>query len=265
MVNVTVKMHNLQELVRKTYLDGTINNVVILFKDNRMKIQAIGIEDEQGIIDNTLTVDVNYPCETMTEGGEVALNLLDDEKKPSFLPKLELFERDDIVQVSTTQTQVNIVRVTPYQALSYDLVDKKFVKTYSETLKVVFGTPIKFIVGDKEKTLSFDASVIVDSQKLKDHGSKVSKIKANCIPLRIKDGKLTTDMKDNSSGLVRDVDGVTTAVGNASSVYEKVLLNIFKMGIGTAVLKFSEGSPLHAHYEHESMTADYLLQVHSEN
>lgn len=257
MVNATVKMHNLQELIRKTYLKGLINNAVILFKDNRMKIEAIGIEDSQGIIDNTLTMDINYPCESMTEMGDVAVNDLGN-----LLGKLELFERDDVVQISTSNNQLVVVRLNPAQTLFYDLADKKFVKTYSTGLKVIFGNPIKLIRADgKEKTITLDSSVVVDAQKLKEHGSKVSKIKGNSVPLKIENGKLTTSMKDDTSGLTRDVEGVTTAIGNASSSYIKELLTIFEQGIGTAVLRFQNNSPLHIHYEHESMTADYLIQV----
>lgn len=265
MVNVTLKMHNLQELIRKTYLEGLINNVVIQFKDNRMKIEAIGIEDEQGTIDNTLTIDVNYPCESMTEGGEVAINLLDDNKKPSFLPKLEIFERDDIVQLYVNNNQLVISRTTPMQVLTYDLVDKKFVKTYSTGLKAIFGTPIKLVKLDgKEKLIAFDSSVVVDAQKLKDHGAKVSKIGAKSIPLKIKDGKLVTELKGETSSLIKEVEGVISAVGNASSIYDKELLTILKMGIGTATLKLSEGSPMHVHFEYESMSCDYLIQVHED-
>lgn len=265
MVNVTLKMHNLQELIRKTYLEGLFNSIVIQFKDNRMKIEAIGIEDEQGIIDNTLTIDINYPTESMTEGGEIAINLLNDDKNPDFLPKLEIFERDDIVQLYVNNNQLVINRVTPMLSLTYDLVDKKFVKTYSTGLKTIFGTPIRLVRLDgKEKLITFDSSVVVDAQKLKDHGAKVSKIGAKSIPLKIKDGKLITELKGETSSLIKEVEGVKLAVGNASSIYDKELLTILKMGIGTAILKLSEGSPLHIHFEHESMSADYLIQVHEE-
>ena len=259
MVKATVKMHNLQELIRKTYLGGLINNAVILFKDNRMKIEAIGIEDEQGVIDQTLTVDVNYPCET-TENGEVALNNIGD-----FLSKLELFERDDIVQISTQNNNLIIGRTTPPQVLTYELADIKFIKTYSTGLKTIFGTPIKLVKLDgKEKIISFDSSVVVDGQKLKEHGAKISKIKALSIPLSIKDGKLITDVKGETSGLMREVDGVTSVVGNASSSYDKELLTIFNHAIGIATLRLSEGSPIHTHFEHEGMTFDALSQVHED-
>lgn len=260
MVNTILKMHNLQELIRKTYLEGKINNAVIQFKDNRMKIEAIGLEDDQGIIDNTLTIDVNYPTDSMTEGGEVAINGLGD-----LLSKLELFERDDIVQLSLTQNQLVISRATPPQVLTFDLADKKFIKTYSTGLKVIFGTPIKLVKLDgKEKLISFDSSVVVDAQKLKEHGAKISKIGATSIPIKIKDGKLITEVKGETSGLTREVEGIVSSTGNASSVYETVILTILKMGIGTATLKLSEGSPIHICFEHESMTANYLVQVREE-
>ena len=259
MVQAIVKMYNLQELIRKTYLNELINNAVILFKDNRMKIEAIGIEDDQGVVDQTLTVDVNYPCET-TENGEVALNNLGD-----FLSKLELFERDDIVQISITNNNLVIGRTTPSQVLSYELADIKFIKTYSTGLKTIFGTPIKLVKLDgKEKLISFDSSVVVDGQKLKEHGAKISKIKALSIPLSIRDGHLITDVKGETSSLMREVEGVTSAVGNASSSYDKELLTIFNHAIGVATLRLSEGSPIHIHFEHETLTCDYLLQVHEE-
>lgn len=259
MVQAIVKMYNLQELIRKTYLNGLVNNAVVQFKDNRMKVEAIGIEDEQGVVDQTLTVDVNYPCET-TENGEVALNNIGD-----FLSKLELFERDDIVQLSVSNNNLVIGRATPSQVLSYELADPKFIKTHSVGLKTIFGTPIRLVKLDgKEKLISFDTTVVVDGQKLKDHASKISKIKAVSIPISAKDGKLITDIKGETSGLVREVEGVTSVVGNASSSFDKELLTIFNHAIGVATLRLSEGSPIHIHYEHESMSADYLLQVHEE-
>ncbi len=253
------KIYALQELIRKTHLNGLINNCVIIFRDGRMKTECVGIEDEQNIIDQTLTVDVNYPCETI-ENGEVALNNLGD-----FLSKLELFERDDIVQISIQNNSLIIGRITPPQVLTYELADIKFIKTYSTGLKTIFGTPIRLVKLDgKEKLISFDSSVVVDGQKLKEHGAKISKIKAISIPLSIKDGKLITDVKGETSGLMREVDGVTSVVGNASSSYDKELLTIFNHAIGIATLRLSEGSPIHIHFEHEGMTFDALLQVHEE-
>lgn len=260
MVQATVKMHNLQELIRKVHLGGLLNNAVILFKDNRMKIEAIGFEDEQGIVDQTITVDVNYPCET-TENGEVAINNLGN-----LLSQLDLFERDDVVQISTSaKNELVVVRTTPPQVLKYDLADIKFIKTYSTGLKTIFGAPIKLVKADgKEKLISFDTTVVVDGQKLKEHGSKISKIGATSVPLSIKNGKLITDVRGETSGLIREVEGVTSAIGNASSIYDKEILTIFKHGIGVATLRLSEGSPVHIHYEYESMTFDALLQVHEE-
>jgi hypothetical protein len=261
MVQTTVKMYNLQELVRKAYLKGLINSAVILFKDNRMKIEAIGFEDEQGIVDQTITVDVNYPTDSMTEGGEVSIGDLGD-----LLSKLELFERDDIVQVATSsKNELIIVRNTPPQTLTYDLADIKFIKTYSTGLKTIFGSPIRLVKLDgKEKHIAFDCTVILDGQKLKEHGSKIEKIKATNIPISAVGGKLVTDMRGETSGLMREVEGVTSVVGSASSSYDKEILTIFNHAIGTATLRLSEGTPIHIHYEHESMTADYLLQVHEE-
>lgn len=260
-VKATVKMYNLQELIRKTHMGGLINDAVIKFQDNRMKIEAIGFEDEQGVVDQTITIDVNYPCET-TENGEVALNLIGD-----LLTKLELFERDDIVQISVSaKNELVVARTTPPQVLLYDLADIKFIKTYSTGLKTIFGAPIKLVKLDgKEKLITFDTTVVVDGQKLKEHGAKISKIEAKSVPLSIRDGKLITDVKGETSGLIREVEGVTSVVGNASSIYDKEILTIFKYAIGMATLRLSEGSPIHIHFEHESMTADYLLQVFEEN
>lgn len=265
-MQATVKMMNLQELVRKVYLEGLINSAVIQFKNNRMTISAVGVEDEQGIVDQTLTIDVSYPCESMTEEGEISISFIDDQKKADFLPKLELFERDDIVSLSVSQNKLVVSRANPPQVLTYDLADKKFVKTYSEGLKTIFGTPIRLLKLDgKEKLISFDSSVVVDAQKLKDHGAKISKINAKSIPLQIKEGKLITNLQGETSSLLREVEGVTSVVGNASSIYSKELLKIIKQGIGTTTLRFSEGSPLHLHYEHESAIMDYLIQVHEES
>ena len=260
MLNATVKMHNLQELIRKTYLGGLITNAVIIFKDNRMKIEAIGIEDKEGIIDNTLTIDVNYPCVTV-EGAEVGINKLGE-----LLSNLEVFERDDEVQVTTTQTHLIITRTSqPPQSMIFELADPKFVKTYSTGLKVIFGNPIKLLRLDgKEKLIEFDSSVVVDAQKLKDHGSKVDKINVKSIPVLIRNGKLITDVKGETSGLIREVDGITSITGNASTVCRKELLIIVKNGIGIATLRYSDGSPMYIHFEHESMTADYLLQIYEE-
>jgi hypothetical protein len=257
-MQVTVKMHNLQELIRKVYLNGLINDAVLIFKDNRMKIEAIGFEDEQGVVDQTLTTDVSYPCEII-EGGEVGIS-----KIGILLSNLELFERDDIIQLSiSAKNELVVSRTTPPQVLTYDIADISFIKTYSTGLKTIFGAPIKLVkIDGKEKLIAFDTMVVVDGQKLKEHGKKVSTIKANSIPISVKDGKLITDMKGETSGLMREVEGVISVSGNASSSYDKEILTIFNHAIGTATLRLSEGSPVHIHYEHESMTADYLLQVH---
>jgi hypothetical protein len=262
MVNVTVKMMNLQELVRKTYLEGTINTAVIQFKDNRMFIEAVGIETEQGIVDGQLMVNVSYPCETMTEAGEIALSFIDDNKKMDILPKLELFERDDIVQLSVTGNELVVTRLNPPQVLTYELIDKKFVKSFSVGRKIVFGTPIKIVkIDGTSKDLVLDSTVVVDAQKLKEHGSKILKFKAKAIPITIKDGKLVTNVKGETSGFIREVDGIISVVGNANSTYNDVILKIFANGIGTATVKMSEGSPIHVSYTHESMTANFLLQI----
>lgn len=257
MVQATVKIYNLQELIRKTHLDRLINNCVIQFKDNRMKTEAVGVEDEQGTVDQTLTLDINYPCETI-ENGEVAINNLKD-----FLSKLELFERNDVVQISTTNNNLVIGRITPPQVLTYELADIKFIKTYSTGLKTIFGTPIRLVKLDgKEKLISFDTTVVVDSQKLKEHASKISKIKAVSIPISVRDNKLVTDIRGETSGLMREVEGVTSVIGNASSSFDKELLTIFNYAIGVTTLRLSEGSPIYIHFEHEGMTFDALLQVH---
>lgn len=268
MVQAVVKMHNLQELIRKINLSGLINSAVIIFsKDNRMKIEAIGFEDEQGIVDATVTADVNYPCESVTEEGTIALNFLNDEKRMDLLPKLELFERDDIVQISTTKNELIVSRASPAQTLTYELASIEFVKSYSAGLKTIFGAPIRLVIkaDGKEKLIAFDTTIVVDGQKLKEHGSKISKINAESVPLSAMNGKVITDLKGATSGLIREVEGVTSVTGNAKSTYVKEILTIFAHAIGTATLRMSEGSPIHIHYEHESMTADYLLQVYDGN
>jgi len=260
MVNVTVKMHNLQELIRKTHLEGLVRDVVVIFSDGRMKIEAIGTQDEQGVVDKAITLCVDYPCESTTESGEIAL-----ENIGTFLSNLELFERDDIVTITSTTKEVYITRISPNQQITYELADKKFIKTYSEGLKTIFGNPIRLIKLDgKEKVIAFDSSVTVDAQKLKEHGAKISKIKAKNVPISIKDGKLNTSVKGEVSGISREVEGVTSATGNASSTFIEGILKILKQGIGTATLRFSEGTPIHVHYEHETMKADYLVQVYTE-
>ena len=260
MINAIVKMYNLQELIRKVYLGGLINNAVIQFKDNIMQIEAIGIEDKEGFVDSSLTTNIKYPCETI-EGGIAGINDLG-----TFLISLETFERDDVVQVNTTESSIIITRSSePPQSINFDLVDIKYVKTYATGQKVVFGTPIRIIRSDgKEKSITFDACAVIDAQKLKDHGAKVDKIEIKNMPMSIKDGKLITVVKAEIVELKREVAGVTSITGTASATYPKNLLTIIKSGIGTVTLKFSEGSPIHVHFEHESITADYLIQIHEE-
>jgi hypothetical protein len=198
----------------------------------------------------------------MTEGGEIALKLIDDNGKVDVLPKLELFERDDVVQLSTLNNELVITRVTTPQTLTYELTDKKFVKTFSVGMKVIFGASIKLVKLDgKEKLITFDSSVIVDAQKLKEHGSKILKFNAKTIPVSIKDGKLVTNVKGTTSGFIREVEGVVSVIGSATSQYSKDLLTIFAHGIGTATIRMSEGSPMYVSFVNESMTANYLIQV----
>lgn len=260
MVNVVAKMHNLQELVRKVYLGGLITNCVIQFKDNRMKIEAIGTEDVNGVIDNTLTMDVDYPCEVI-EAGNIGINLLG-----AFLHSLETFERNDIVQLTVSQNILYISRASqPPMRVDFELADISDIKTYSTGLKVIFGTPIKLVLSNGETNLlTFDSITVMDAQKLKEHASTVEKFDIKYVPLVTKDGKLITNAKGEVSSVIREVDGITSIKGNASANYEKELLTILRLGIGTAMLKFSNGSPLHVHFEHESMTADYLLQAFEE-
>ena len=256
MVNVIVKTHNLQELVRKVHLDGLINNAVIQFKDNRMKIEAIGIEDKEGIIDNTLTIDVNYPCETV-EGGLLGIGDLG-----AFLHGLEQFERDDVIQISSTETVITVTRASPLMSIDFEAADVKFIKTYAMGLKVIFGTPIKIVRADgKEKLFAFDSSITVDAQKLKQHGATISSIPdVKNMQIIVKDGKLSAEAKGTYK-VKRDLEGITTITGNAEEIYSKDIFAILKTGIGVATLKFSKASPIHISYVHESMTADYLLQA----
>lgn len=269
MVNVTVKMYNFQELIRKTHLktqgEGLIQSAVIVLKNKRMNIDAIGFEDSQGTVDQTIMSSVTYPCESVEEEGEIAVDNLGD-----LLSKLELFKRDEIVQIYTNEKNLIITRpiidgTTSSQTLSYELADKNDIKSYPSGIKIVFDNPIvlKNINGN-EKKITFDSFVVVDGQKIKEHGSVISEIKAKSIPLTIKDGKLFTNVKGETSGLDREVEGIISIDGNASSIYDKEFLTILKHAIGVVTLRFSEGSPIHIHFEHESMTADYLLQVNEE-
>ena len=195
----------------------------------------------------------------MVEAGNIGINLLG-----AFLSNLEVFERDDVVQLTVSQNTLYISRASqPPMRIDFELADTSDIKTYSTGLKVIFGTPIKLVLASGEiKLLTFDSTVVVDAQKLKEHASKVAKIDVKSVPLITKDGKLVTDVRGETSGLTREVDGITSIMGNASAEYEKELLTILRLGIGTATLKFSNGSPLHISFEHESMKADYLLALY---
>lgn len=255
MLNITAKMYNLQELVRRTYLEGLINNVVIQFKDNRMKIEAIGTEDEQGVVDQTLTVDVNYPCETK-ENGNIALKSLSD-----VLKALETFQRDDVVQITEMNNKITITRATPLHYIELESADIQYIKTYAQGFKTIFGNPIKLVNNEgKEKVISLDSCAVLDAQRLKEKGSGLSKANPLYVTVSIKDSKLM--LSANGSFLISgEVDGVTSATGNATSAISEKILSIIRHGIGTATIRLSEGSPLHIRYEHESSTADYLVQV----
>ena len=261
MLNVTVKMHNLQELIRKSHLNGLVKDAVISFKDGRMKIEAMGFEDEQHVIDQTLTSEVNYPCETI-ENGDVAIPEIG-----VLLTSLEgQFERDDTVQLSVSaKNQLIISRTTQGTipvTIAYNLTDIQFIKTYPIGIKTTFGVPIKLkMLNGSEKSVSFNATVVVDGQKLKDYAKKVSSVNAVKIPISVIDGKVITEVSGEVLDLSRQMDGVISATGNATSFYDKEMLIIFNHAIGTATLRLSDNSPIHIHFEHELMSADYLLQI----
>ena len=279
MLNSNGKIVVLQEAIKHVHAEGLIHDAVLVFKDNKIVIDALGVEDKQGVVDGGLTAYVEYPFEISTPE-EVAIGNLSD-----LLDKLELFDRNDEVRVYTTEKNELVVdRENPKQVLRYDLADKKYIKSYPQGDRVSSWRPVTLKkTNGKEKPFVFTANISIEANILREYGKIVSKIKVSddsgkvYVPIQIKDGKLTTVLKGDTTSLLREVPAITEKVlvdnietvktlssGTATSKYGKELLDIIKLAYGTARLEMSDMSPIHIHYEHEGMTSDYLLQRYEE-
>lgn len=273
MLQAKGKIVVLQEVIKHARADGLIHDAVLNFADNKIVVEALGIEDKQGVVDATLTVRVEYPFE-VTSPVEVSIEDLGD-----LLNKLELFERNDEVRVYTTaDNKLVIDREAPKQTLTYDLADKKHVKSYPTGDKVGSWDPVTLKRNDgREKVLKFDASINIEANVLREYGKVVSEIKPLYTPIQIKDGKLITALKGETVSLLREVpamvekvvvDGVETvkvrSTGTATSMFDKELHNLIKLAYGVATIKISEMSLGHIHYEHDGMKSDYLIQRYEE-
>lgn len=281
MLNSKGKIVVLQEAVKHASANGMIHDAVLVFKDNKIVVDALGVEDKQGVVDGGLTAHIEYTFEVITPE-EVAIGSL-----PDLLDKLELFERNDEVTVYTTaKNELVVERTEPRQVMTYELADKKYIKSYPQGDKVISWKPITLrrSKDGKEKTFEFSANITIEANILKEYGKKISKIKVSddngkvYVPVQIKDGKLTTVLKGETASLLTEVpamsekvvvDAVETikilSLGTATSKYGKELLDLISLAHGKAKISMSDMSPVHIHYEYEGMSSDYMLRKHEEN
>lgn len=273
MLQAKGKIVVLQEVIRHARADGLIHDAVLNFADNKIVVEALGIEDKQGVVDATLTVRVEYPLE-ISSPTEVSIGDLGD-----LLNKLELFERNDEVKIYTTADNKFVVdREVPKQILTYDLADKKYVKSYPTGDKVVSWNPVTLKRSDgKEKVLKFDASISIEANVLREYGKVVSEIKPLYTPIQIRDGKLITALKGETTSLLREVPAMVEKTkvgevetvkilssGTATSMFDKELHNLIKLAYGVATIRIGEMSLGHIHYELKGMKSDYLIQKYEE-
>lgn len=273
MLQAKGKIVVLQEAIKHVQADGLIHDAVLNFAENKIVVEALGIEDKQGVVDSTLTVRVEYPLE-ITSPAEVAIGNLGD-----LLDKLEMFDRnDDVIVYTTSDNKLVVDRENPKQTLTYDLADKKFIKSYPSGTRVVSWNPVTLRKPDgKERKFEFLAYAKIEANKLREYGKVVQQIKPLYIPLQIADFKLLTAIKGETASLMREVEVLQEktkvgdlesvrvhAGGTATSKYDKELFNLIKLAYGVATIRMSNDSPIHVHYEHEGMVSDYLLQKYEE-
>lgn len=272
-----ISVLNLQETIKKIRCNGLLNSGVIEFKDGNIQAKGNGVEatatSKKGEnatktaskVDGSMSFEVHIPT-PVQEAGEIAISNLQD-----LLSKTEIFEKEDLISVSTENNKLIMSRELPVMVLEYDLADRKFIPSaHKDQQDVIFGyvptgsdpaNTIPMIVLKNLKGVTkefpFTTEIIMDASQLKAFASVAGKISVTRVPLQVKDGKFISALKGSGSSAKAEIKTDKT-IGEASATYGAEIIELFNMGFGLATLRFATDSMIHIHYELNQQKADYL-------
>jgi len=246
----------LSEMLRKIACGGLVNSAVITISDGKMHAEGLGIEtSESKGADGTLIWAVTYPLVSVEEPGEITVADIKD-----LLSKLGAFEKDDQVAMFTDGiTKLIINRESPKRVLTYDMVDKKYIKTQHVGTKVQLGNPILLTRADgTQKKIEFQGHVKLNSVTLKELSKAVGIINPTDIPLQITADKFYSLLKGQNASLMPELkyDEIS---GAAVSKYTEEITNIFNLGFGNATVDIGNNAPVHIRYDAPGQIAEYML------
>lgn len=245
----------LNEMLKKVACGGLVNSAVITINDGKMHAEGLGIETgESKGVDGTLIWAVTYPMVSVEEPGEITIADIKD-----LLSKLGVYEKDDQVAMFTDGAKLIISRESPKRVLTYDMVDKKYIKTQHVGTKVQLGNPIILTRTDgTTKKIEFTGTVVLDSVTLKELSKAIDVIKPTEIPLQITADKFYSLLKGQNASLMPELkfDRIS---GAATSKYTEEITNIFNLGFGIATVDVGNNSPVHIKFDAPGQTAEYML------
>lgn len=246
----------LGEILRKIACGGLVNSAVITISDGKIHAEGLGIESgESKGVDGTLIWAVTYPMISVEEPGEIYVADIKD-----LLSKLGAFEKDDQVALFTNgAAKLVINRESPKRILTYDMVDKKYIKTQHVGTKVQLGNPIILTRADgTQKKIEFQGHVVLDSVTLKELSKAVDIIKPTDIPLQITADKFFSLLKGQNASLMPELkyDQIS---GAAVSKYSEEITNIFNLGFGIATVDVGNNSPVHIKFDAPGQSAEYMM------
>ena len=243
------------EMLKKIQCGGLVNSAVITISDGKMHAEGLGIETgESKGVDGTLIWAATYPMVSVEEPGEITIADIKD-----LLSKLGVYEKDDQVAMFTDGAKLIISRESPKRVLTYDMVDKKYIKTQHVGTKVQLGNPIILTRADgTTKKIEFTGTVILDSVTLKELSKAIDVIKPTEIPLQITADKFYSLLKGQNASLMPELkfDHIS---GAAVSKYTEEITNIFNLGFGIATVDIGNNSPVHIKFDAPGQTAEYML------
>lgn len=245
----------LGELLKKVACGGLVNSAVITISDGKIHAEGLGIESgESKGVDGTLIWAVTYPMISVEEPGEIYIADIKDLQS-----KLGAFEKDDQVALFTDSNKLVINRESPKRVLTYDMVEKKYIKTQHVGTKVQLGNPIVLTRADgTTKTIEFQGHVILNSITLKELSKAFDIIKPTDIPLQITADKFFSLLKGQNASLMPELkyDQIS---GAAVSKYSEEITNIFNLGFGIATVDIGNNAPVHIKFYAPGQTAEYML------
>lgn len=246
----------LGEMLRKIACGGLVNSAVITISDGKIHAEGLGIESgESKGVDGTLIWAVTYPMVSVDEPGEIYVADIKD-----LLSKLGAFEKDDQVALFTDgAAKLVINRESPKRVLTYDMVDKKYIKTQHIGTKVQLGNPIILTRADgTQKKIEFQGHVVLDSVTLKELSKAVDIIKPTDIPLQITADKFFSLLKGQNASLMPELK-YDLISGAAVSKYSEEITNIFNLGFGIATVDVGNSAPVHIKFDAPGQTAEYMM------